>query len=281
MSPVPPLSPGLVGDGLVASPAPAPGGHRQIMLDTETTGLDVAGGHRLTEIGCVELVRRRPTGRRFHRYINPQRQLDARAREITGLSEQFLADKPLFAEIAEEFLEFIQGAELIIHNAAFDVGFLEHELALCGARITRLRDCARVTDTFAMARERFPGKRVALDALAIARRKHPMGPNSLDALCRRYGIDNSHRTVHGALLDAELLAEVYLAMTRGQESLGIDLEESREMGARGATPLRPRPTLIVLSATADEEAAHVAMLEGIAQAWAARQAARRPACRHR
>lgn len=248
MSPVPPLSPGLVGDGLVASPAPAPGGHRQIMLDTETTGLDVAGGHRLTEIGCVELVRRRPTGRRFHRYINPQRQLDARAREITGLSEQFLADKPLFAEIAEEFLEFIQGAELIIHNAAFDVGFLEHELALCGARITRLRDCARVTDTFAMARERFPGKRVALDAL-----------------CSRFGIDNSHRTVHGALLDAELLAEVYLALTSGQVDLKL-LADDAAMAtftpgfqASGGAPLRR------LRADPDECELHEQMLARIDQ----------------
>lgn len=223
---LPPGVPGHAG----TEPAPASASHRQVVLDTETTGLEVAEGHRITEIGCVELVRRRPTGRRFHRYINPQRQLDARAREITGLSEQFLADKPLFAEVADEFLDFIQGAELIIHNAAFDVGFLEHELALCGARITRLRDCSRVTDTFVMARERFPGKRVALDAL-----------------CSRFGIDNSHRTVHGALLDAELLAEVYLALTSGQVDLQLLTDGGLGAGVAagfqnaGTLPLRRLP----------------------------------------
>lgn len=226
----------------------AQAGHRQVVLDTETTGLDVAAGHRITEIGCVELVGRRPTGRRFHRYINPQRQLDARAREITGLSEHFLADKPLFAEVADEFLAFIDGAELIIHNAEFDVGFLEHELALCGARITRLRDCASITDTFLMARERFPGKRVALDAL-----------------CSRFGIDNSQRTVHGALLDAELLTEVYLALTSGQ----VDLQLLGDAQAETAVPARFQaadgPPLRRLAASAAERELHRQVLARIDQ----------------
>lgn len=198
-----------------SDPAPAP--RRQIVLDTETTGLEVGQGHRLIEIGCVELIQRRPTGRRFHRYVNPGRAIDARASEITGLTDQFLADKPPFVEVAEEFLAFIEGAELIIHNAEFDVGFLDNELALCGARITRLRDCAGIIDTLLMAREHFPGKR-----------------NALDALCSRFGIDNSHRTVHGALLDAELLAEVYLALTSGQ----VDLQLLPDTGTAASIPAR-------------------------------------------
>lgn len=178
--------------------------HRLVVLDTETTGLEVGKGHRIVEIGCVELLQRRKTGNHFHCYINPEREIDEGARAVTGLTEEFLADKPLFAAIAEEFLAFIDGAELIIHNAAFDVGFLEAELDRCQPTGPRFAERVTVTDTLLMARERFPGKR-----------------NGLDALCSRFDIDNSHRSLHGALLDAELLAEVYLAMTSGQGDLSL------------------------------------------------------------
>ncbi|MBX3724695.1 MAG: DNA polymerase III subunit epsilon [Xanthomonadales bacterium] len=219
---------------------------RQVVLDTETTGLEVAKGHRITEIGCIELCDRRVTGRRFHRYVNPGRELDAGAIEVTGLTAEFLADKPPFAAVAEEFLAFVSGAELIIHNAAFDVGFLDQELALCGAPVRRLADCATITDTLAMARERFPGKR-----------------NSLDALCSRLDIDNRHRTLHGALLDAELLAEVWLAMTSGQADLGLATEPPERTLQQRSPSLpqaagRRRP--LVLLASAEERAAHEAML---------------------
>lgn len=225
---------------------------RQVVLDTETTGLEVAKGHRITEIGCIELVDRRKTGRRFHRYLNPGRALDAGAVEVTGLTSEFLADKPPFAAIAEEFLAFVAGAELIIHNAAFDVGFLDQELALCGAPVRRLADCATITDTLAMARERYPGKR-----------------NSLDALCGRLEIDNRHRTLHGALLDAELLAEVWLAMTSGQADLGLAAEvqvagasADLAVARRAAAGRRP----LVVRASADERLVHAAMLERLAAA---------------
>jgi len=176
---------------------------RQIVLDTETTGLEWRQGNRVVEIGCVELVERRPTGRTWHRYIHPEREFEARAQEITGLTLEFLADKPKFAAIADEFLEFIRGAELVIHNAAFDVGFLDYELSLLEGR-GRIGDHATVLDSLELARQRFPGQR-----------------NSLDALCRRLGVDNAHRQLHGALLDAQLLAEVYLALTSGQTELGL------------------------------------------------------------
>lgn len=175
---------------------------RQIVLDTETTGLEPADGHRVIELGCFELSHRRPTGRTFHEYLNPERPVDAEAVEVHGLDDAFLADKPRFAEVAQAFFEFIAGAELIIHNAPFDVGFLNHELSLLGEAWGRIEDHCGVTDTLALAREMHPGQR-----------------NSLDALCRRYGVDNSGRTLHGALLDAEILAEVYLAMTGGQTRL--------------------------------------------------------------
>ena len=172
---------------------------RQVVLDTETTGLSWERGNRVIEIGCIELVERRPTGQRFQRYLNPGRDLEPGAQEVTGLTLEFLSDKPLFAQVAAEFLDFIRGAELIIHNAEFDVGFLDYELGLLGTVYGRVRDHASVLDTLGLARERFPGQR-----------------NSLDALCRRLGVDNAHRKLHGALLDAELLADVYLAMTAGQ-----------------------------------------------------------------
>lgn len=179
---------------------------RQVILDTETTGLEHRLGDRVIEVGCVELVGRKLTGRRFHKYINPEREIDAGAQAVHGLTNEFLADKPLFAEIVDELVEFIQDAELIIHNAPFDVGFLNHEFGLLGLDSIETI-CAGVIDTLRKAREIRPGKR-----------------NSLDALCNEYGIDNSGRQLHGALLDAELLAEVYLAMTRGQESLVMELD---------------------------------------------------------
>ena len=180
---------------------------RQIFLDTETTGLEHKLGHRVIEIGCVEMRNRRLTNRHFHRYINPERDIDAGALAVHGISLEFLQDKPRFAEIAEEFLDFVRGAELIIHNASFDIGFLNAELALLDmAPIETV--CREVHDTLRMAKEMHPGKK-----------------NNLNALCERYGVDNSHRTLHGALLDAEILAEVYVAMTRGQESLIMDLAD--------------------------------------------------------
>jgi DNA polymerase III subunit epsilon len=201
---------------------------RLVVLDTETTGLSVDKGHRVVEIGCVELIERRPTGRRFQRYLNPQRPMDLGAQEVTGLSDEFLADKPLFADVADEFVDFIRGAELIIHNAAFDVGFLDAELGRLGLPV--LRELATVTDSLLMARERFPGQR-----------------NSLDALCKRFDVNNAHRTLHGALLDAQLLAEVYLALTAGQGDLGFELGAAETTGTplavdlpRGAIRLRLR-----------------------------------------
>lgn len=177
---------------------------RQVVLDTETTGLEVGKGHRIIEIGCVELLERRPTGRSFHRYINPDRAIDEGAQAVHGISLEFLSDKPRFADIADELLAFIDGAELLAHNANFDVGFIDAELALTGRRKS-LREYADIIDTLALARELYPGQR-----------------NGLDALCKRLGIDNSHRELHGALLDAQLLAEVYLGMTAGQGDLGLE-----------------------------------------------------------
>ena len=211
---------------------------RQVVLDTETTGLDVSKGHRVIEIGCIEMVERRPTGRRFHRYINPDREIDVGAIEVTGLTLDFLADKPRFDAVAEEFLDFIRDAELIIHNAAFDVGFLEHELGLCGASITRIDHCSRVIDTLAMARERYPGKR-----------------NSLDALCSRLDIDNAHRKQHGALLDAELMADVYLAMTTGQGDLMLAAADQAGHGSTTGGNL-DGIVLVVRRATSEERAQH-------------------------
>jgi DNA polymerase-3 subunit epsilon len=206
---------------------------RQIVLDTETTGLEWRKGNRVVEIGCVELIERRPTGRTWQQYIHPEREFEPGAQEVTGLTLDFLADKPKFAAIADEFLAFIDGAELVIHNAAFDLGFLDHELAMLGDAYGRIRDRATVLDSLEMARQRFPGQR-----------------NSLDALCRRLGVDNAHRQLHGALLDAQLLAEAYLALTAGQTELGLPGPES---GAAQAIIVRrppaasdaPRPRVLV------------------------------------
>ncbi|MCP4487047.1 MAG: DNA polymerase III subunit epsilon [Gammaproteobacteria bacterium] len=183
---------------------------RQVVLDTETTGLEASQGHRIIEIGCIELIDRRVTDNHWHHYINPQREVDAGAFEVHGISSDFLQDKPLFAELAGDFLHYIEGAELIIHNAPFDVGFLNHE-------IKRLDDAKPAIDSLCEV----------LDTLVMARQKHPSQKNNLDALCRRYEIDNSHRSVHGALLDARILADVYLVMTGGQTSLGLEQAEAQ------------------------------------------------------
>ena len=178
---------------------------RQVVLDTETTGLSVDKGHRVVEIGCIELIERRPTGRTFQRYLNPERLMDRGAQEVTGLTDEFLSDKSRFADVADEFVTFVRGAELIIHNAAFDVGFLNGELARLGRTYPALNEMCPVVDSLALARERYPGQR-----------------NSLDALCKRLAVDNGHRTLHGALLDAQLLMDVYLNLTAGQGDLGFD-----------------------------------------------------------
>jgi DNA polymerase-3 subunit epsilon len=224
---------------------------RQIVLDTETTGLEPAAGHRIIEIGCVELVGRRATENRYHRYLQPEREIDAAAVEVHGITEEFLADKPRFGDIAEEFLAFVKGAELIIHNAPFDVGFLDAELARLGPGWGKLLDHCSVRDT-----------------LALARQLHPGQSCSLDALCKRYGIDNSQRELHGALLDAEILADVYLAMTGGQASLSLDGERgtfgAAALSLRRVDPNRPR--LAVVSATVDELEAHRRRLDSIDRA---------------
>ena len=217
---------------------------RQIVLDTETTDLEVVLGHRIIEIGAVEIVSRRLTGKRFHRYVNPEREIDPGALEVHALTSEFLQDKPRFRELAAELLEFVRGAELIIHNAPFDVGFLDYELRLMDLQPIS-EHCPQITDTLRMARDFHPGKR-----------------NGLDALCERYEVDNSARTLHGALLDAELLAEVYLAMTRGQETLVMDLAPARH-GAGDAEMDLSTIQLVVLRATAEELAAHHQQLEAI------------------
>ncbi|MDD5181482.1 MAG: DNA polymerase III subunit epsilon [Gallionellaceae bacterium] len=221
---------------------------RQIVLDTETTGLDPRQGHRVIEVAAIELCNRKVSERRFHRYLNPEREIDAGAAEVHGLTLERLQDEPKFAEIAPALLEFISGAELIIHNAPFDVGFLNKELELAGLPLLNSH-CGSVTDTLKLAKELHPGKK-----------------NNLNALCDRYQIDNSHRTLHGALLDTELLAEVYLAMTRGQESLlddGCDEQEERAAFLSGDMP---RPVLRILAATEEELAQHAQQLAEIDKA---------------
>lgn len=221
---------------------------RQVVLDTETTGLSWERGNRVIEIGCIELLERRPTGKRFQRYLNPGRDIEPGAQEVTGLTVEFLSDKPSFEQVAGEFLDFIRGAELIIHNADFDVGFLDYELGLLGPGFGRIRDHAGVLDTLRLARERFPGQR-----------------NSLDALCRRLGVDNAHRKLHGALLDAELLAEVYLSLTAGQGDLGLSMAAVVATAGTGSLQCAPsqQARLRILLASAEEELAHIARLEKI------------------
>jgi DNA polymerase-3 subunit epsilon len=220
---------------------------RQIVLDTETTGLEVNLGHRIIELAAVEIVNRRLSGTRFHRFVNPGRDIDFGAVQVHGLTLDFLQDKPKFSDVAQELLEFVRGAELIIHNAAFDIAFLDFELGLMG-RMPICEHCALVTDTLRMARDLHPGKR-----------------NNLDALCERYMIDNSARTLHGALLDAELLAEVYLAMTRGQESLSIDLLPAARAAEEAAFDVSALDLIVVL-ASPDELAAHQRQLDDIDKA---------------
>ena len=222
---------------------------RQIVLDTETTGLVPAEGHRIIEIGCVELIERRPTRRHFHQYLQPDRDIDAGAIEVHGISNEFLADKPRFADIAEDFIDFIRGAELVIHNAPFDVGFIDHELGLLGPQWGSVEAHCTVLDTLLMARRNYPGQR-----------------NSLDALCKRLEVDNSRRSLHGALLDAKILADVYLLMTGGQTALSLDASQAGDAAPSDATG-QPQATTglrgpgLVIRADGDENTAHEAWLQ--------------------
>lgn len=231
---------------------------RQIVLDTETTGLSPAQGHRIIEIGCLELVDRRLTGREFHCFIHPDREIDEGAQRVHGISLKDLETAPRFAEIATEFIEFIVDAELVIHNADFDVGFLEHELKLMSHPAPEIRTHAKVLDTLALARKMHPGQR-----------------NSLDALCKRYDVDASNRDVHGALIDSDLLARVYLAMTGGQTALSLDADAANGAGGSGHVSAKDRQNLaggesaidlklVVIKASKEEVAAHDALMEKIA-----------------
>ncbi|MCG6965373.1 MAG: DNA polymerase III subunit epsilon [Chromatiaceae bacterium] len=225
---------------------------RQIVLDTETTGLEPAQGHRIIEIGCVELLDRRPTGNNFHVYLQPDRQIDAAAVEVHGITNDFLADKPRFADIVTDLLGYLKGAELVIHNAPFDVGFLDAELA-------RGEDLGVIADHCTV-----------LDTLVMARRKHPGQRNTLDALCGRYAVDNSRRDKHGALLDAEILADVYLAMTGGQTALSLEAEVVADAARGGQAGIRRISRdgldLVVVRAGGDELRAHEERLEAIDKA---------------
>ena len=218
---------------------------RQIVLDTETTGLDPRSGHRIIEVACIEMENRRFTGRHLHKYVNPEREIDEGAQRVHGISLEFLADKPKFADIADEFLEFINGAELVIHNAPFDIGFLNAELRRLD-RVPVETVCNGVIDTLRMAKDLHPGKR-----------------NSLDALCERYEIDNSGRTLHGALLDTELLADVFMAMTRGQNSLMIEPDTAPRPNLDADGLVRERKPLIVRCASPEELAEHQRVLASI------------------
>lgn len=240
---------------------------RQIVLDTETTGLEPEQGHRIIEVGCVELVNRRPTGNNYHQYLHPDREIDEGAREVHGIDLAFLADKPRFADIAHELSEYLRGAELIIHNAPFDTAFLNAELARLGSEWGPIEAYCTILDT-----------------LVLARRLHPGQRNSLDALCKRYGIDNSQRTQHGALLDAEILADVYLTMTGGQVALSLG-ENDAVPGREAATAVRSvegaRGRLRVVRADTQERSAHERYLEeldrtcGGACAWRSQEEADR------
>lgn len=223
---------------------------RQVVLDTETTGLEVSQGHRIIEIGCVEVLHRRTTDQQYHQFLNPEREIDAGAQEVHGISLEFLADKPKFASIADDFIEFIGDTELIIHNASFDVGFINAELKLAGHRISDINSCCKVVDSLAMARKMHPGQK-----------------NNLDALCKRYEIDNSHRELHGALLDAQILADVYLALTGGQTSLSLAANASASEKGKGANAGfdANREALKVILANEEELQAHDAFLTKIQQ----------------
>jgi len=218
---------------------------RQIILDTETTGINPSDGHRIVEIGCVEMFNRRLTGNNFHVYLNPDRYMDQEVINIHGITNEFVADKPRFRDIAQQFFEYIQGAELVIHNAAFDVGFINHEFNLLKPALPQVQTVCAILDTLAMARDLHPGQK-----------------NNLDALCRRYDVNNSHRTFHGALLDAEILADVYLAMTGGQVSLNLashqDNAEQKQQQVQG---LVRRGALRVVAASVAEQEAHEKRLD--------------------
>lgn len=227
---------------------------RIVVLDTETTGIEVREGHRIIEIGCVELIDRRLTGRHFHVYINPQREVEAGALAVHGITDDFLADKPLFSSVVDDFMAFISGAQLVIHNAPFDVGFIDAELALLASKYGCVTDHCSVLDTLVLARGRHPGQR-----------------NSLDALCKRYGVDNSQRDLHGALLDAEILADLYLIMTGGQAALLLSGQGGSDNATGDAEEIRrlvptSRPVLPVLHANAEELAAHTQRLAAIEKA---------------
>lgn len=226
---------------------------RQIVLDTETTGLETSQGHRIIEIGAVELVQRRRTGRTFHQYIQPDREVDQGAVEVHGITDEFLRDKPRFADVAEDLIAFLRDGELVIHNAPFDVGFLDHEFGLLADCEHRTSDLCGVIDTLVMARSMHPGQR-----------------NSLDALCRRYQIDNSSREYHGALLDAEILCDVYLAMTGGQAALSLDHNDPDATGSgRRTAPRRipdQRPPLNVIRPNTAEQEAHEVWLQRLDKA---------------
>lgn len=226
---------------------------RQIVLDTETTGLEPSQGHRIIEIGCVELVDRKLTGRHYHQYIQPQRLVDEGAMEVHGITDEFLKDKPLFGQIVDEFMAFVKGAELVIHNAPFDIGFLDHELKLDGGRFGVMNDHCSVIDTLVMARQKHPGQK-----------------NNLDALCKRYMVDNSQRDLHGALLDSEILADVYLMMTGGQRDLMLGQEQA-EGGEEGEVSAisrlaADRQPLPVVLASAEELDVHQRKLDEIQKA---------------
>lgn len=217
---------------------------RQIILDTETTGINPKDGHRIIEIGCVELINRRFTGNNFHVYINPERIIDAEAVAVHGITNERLKHEPKFRDIAKSFYDYIHGAELVIHNAAFDVGFIDHEFAMLHPQLPPVANYCAILDTLLMARELHPGQK-----------------NNLDALCRRYDINNSHRTLHGALLDAEILADVYLLMTGGQVSLNLANEQDGANGDNGPVAIQRSGRLKVLQATAEELAAHEQRLD--------------------
>lgn len=220
---------------------------RQIILDTETTGLDPQSGHRIIEIGCVEMCNRRLTGSNYHQYINPEREVDPGAQAVHGISNDFLADKPLFADIYADFFAFVDGAELIIHNAPFDIGFINHEMRLLDPRYGEITQYCQVIDT-----------------LRLARKLHPGQKNNLDALCKRYSIDNSRRDLHGALLDSEILAQVYLAMTSGQDSLFVDQSTSSiEQVIEEVTHLQQQIKTPVIHADTAELSAHDAIITAL------------------
>jgi len=223
---------------------------RQVVLDTETTGLEASAGHRLIEIGCVEVINRRLSGRTYHQYLNPEREIDAGAQAVHGITGEFLRDKPRFAAIVDEFMAFIQDAELIIHNAPFDVGFINHELQRLNTGWQRLNQYCTVTDTLQMARHRHPGQK-----------------NNLDALCKRYEVNNSHRSLHGALLDAEILADVYLAMTGGQVGLSLESSAVQQRQQLGIRPVAAQPlNLPRIQPNEAELAAHQQRLNTIEKA---------------